>query len=48
MHETANFRGDPFTGKYMNTSIDFTRSKAKLKTKNFLDIFALWKSSNWL
>ena len=33
MHETANFREDPFTGKYMNTSINFTRSKAKLKKK---------------
>ena len=49
MHETANFREDPFTGKYINTSISFTRSKVKLKKKkNFLDIFALWKPSNWL
>ena len=33
MHETAHFREDPFTGKYINTSINFTRSKAKLKKK---------------
>ena len=45
MHETAHFREDPFTGKYINTSINFTRSKAKFKKKtnqqNFLDIFTL-------